>query len=519
MRILFKLKEIFLFFLILSIGIILRVYRLCSVSFWFDESLPLVMTGEGIKKALFSFKFYCPIIWDTFIHYYSNIIKDNALLLRLPPIIFGAFSILLLYRLGELIFDKKTALFSAFLLAISPFHVYYSREIRMYSLISLLSLISVYCLFMAIKENRNVHWCGYSIANIANIYIHPMMSLFFLAEFIFYIFYIKKYYHHLRKWIKVNIIIFILLIPWIISILSGFNLVIKRDNWFFELTLAWIPRIILASIFYTFKNFTIGYNAVRQVYLWAILLFFMLFLYGIFKKNKEKEGMALVLLCLLVPIFSAYFISRLSNCYLDRYFISSSLFYYLIIGKGLSEVNKKYSLFALGIIIILLSSAIRNYYINYLPGPVVREHVGIESRKEYAQAASYVARNFYEGDIIFHTCRNTIPSFNYYFSRYYKSKIPIAKNLILQWSKDNKELISFQYNTDNHQFIDWTNNISLDKKNRVWLIFSEWQFGSTLQESNSAESRVLKWMDQHYALENSKTFCGIIVYLYKNLVS
>lgn len=512
MKNLLRVRKNYLFWIILSVGAGFRLYHLESANFWFDESLPLVMTKEGIKKALFSAKFYCPVIYDAFVNYYGGIVKDNALLLRLPSILFGVISIGVIYCLGKLLFNKRAGLFSAFILAVSPFHIYYSREIRMYSLIALLSLTAVYFLVRAMRENKDIHWLCYSISNIIGIYVHPMVILFFIAEAMFFIFYIKKYNRLINRWLKFHFFIFILLIPWIISMLSGFNLVIKRDDWFFELTFSWIPQITWANVFYTFKNFSIGYNAVKQIYFFAVLLFFALFLWGVFKKDKEGEGRVLALVCLFAPILFAYVISKFRACYLDRYFITSSLFYYLIIGKGLSSLNKKYALLILGGIIFLSLFALKNYYANYLPG-AFKEHIGVQAKKDHESTACYVALNFQKGDIIFHTCRNTIPSFEYYFSKAYKDSFSIRKNLILLFSKEDNNLTPFEYNTVLHKFIDQSERIDLENKERIWLIFSGWDFESAKQPY-SPESRIVQWMNERYIGKGSKEFSGITVYLY-----
>ncbi|MDO8602531.1 MAG: glycosyltransferase family 39 protein [Candidatus Omnitrophota bacterium] len=470
------------------------------------------MAKEGIRKALFSAKFYCPIIHDTFVNYYGSIIKDNALLLRLPSVLFGVISIGMVYCLGELLFNKKAGLFSAFILAISPFHIYYSREIRMYSLIALLSLISVYFLVKAMRENKDIYWFCYSISNIIGIYVHPIVILFFIAEVMFFIFHIKKYNSLINKWLKFHFFIFILLTPWIISMLSGLDLVIKKDDWFFESTISWIPQVTWASVFYTFKNFSIGYNAVEQIYFFAVLLFFALFLWEVFKKDKESEGKILVLMCLFVPILFAYSISKFRACYLDRYFIPSSLFYYLIIGKGLSGLNKKFALLILSGIIFLSLCALKNYYANYLPG-AFEKHIGVCMKKDQEGAANYVAKNFQKGDIIFHACLNTVPSFEYYFSKAGKSDFSIRKNLLLKFSKKDNNLMPFEYNSALHKFIDQSECIDLENKERIWLIFSGWDFEEAKQPY-SPESKMIRWMNEHYAEKDNKEFSGIIVYLY-----
>mgnify|MGYP001583965587 FL=1 len=166
-----KKAYVYLLISILSIGIGLRLYKLGNGSLWFDESLPLISTGDALK-ILLSGKFYYPIAYASLVHYYWTIVGNSEFMLRLSSAIFGAASIIALYFLAKLLFNKKAGLFSAFILSISPFHIYYSQELRMYSLISLLSLVSAYCLIKSIRVNKNIYWSGYALFNIINIYVH-----------------------------------------------------------------------------------------------------------------------------------------------------------------------------------------------------------------------------------------------------------------------------------------------------------------------------------------------------------
>ena len=507
-----KKAYVYLLISILSIGIGLRLYKLGNGSLWFDESLPLISTGDALK-ILLSGKFYYPIAYASLVHYYWTIVGNSEFMLRLSSAIFGAASIIALYFLAKLLFNKKAGLFSAFILSISPFHIYYSQELRMYSLISLLSLVSAYCLIKSIRVNKNIYWSGYALFNIINIYVHPMAIFILISEMLFFLLYIGKYRHLITRWAVSHLVISIFLIPWIVSMFSGLRLVIARDNWFFESTLSWIPTINAKNLFYTFKNFSAGYNAAKEIYLIAMALFFILFCIGIAKSSRRKEGLALSLLCLFIPIFSAALISKFRPCYLDRYFIPSSLFYCLIIGNGLSELKKRYAFTAVACIAFLSICALKNFYADYLPGTFI-EHIGVQAKNDDRGAAKYVAENFKKEDAIFHTCRNTVPSFMYYFDRLHKGGGKPKKNMVLKFHEDSDKLSTSEYATDElHRFIDKQEEVNLNQQDRIWIIYSGWDFNIAMQPE-SPESKVIRWMDKRYIIKDSQFFSGIKLYLY-----
>jgi uncharacterized membrane protein len=78
--------------------------------------------------------------------------------LRLPSALVGLLSIYLLYRLGSALFDRLTGLAAALLLAVSPFHVWYSQEARMYALVGLLCLGAGLFAWRALRGNRFLDW-------------------------------------------------------------------------------------------------------------------------------------------------------------------------------------------------------------------------------------------------------------------------------------------------------------------------------------------------------------------------
>jgi len=69
-------------------------------------------------------------------------IGQSEWFLRLPSVFFGVATIYFTYVLGKKLFNEKTALLAAGFLSIAPFHVYFSQEFRMYSLLTLLCLLS-----------------------------------------------------------------------------------------------------------------------------------------------------------------------------------------------------------------------------------------------------------------------------------------------------------------------------------------------------------------------------------------
>ncbi len=267
----------------------------------------------------------------------------------------------------------------------------------------------------------------------------------------------------------------------------------------------------LKNLFFTFTNFNAGYSAATPVYLCTTILFSLLFIFAIFR-SKKRNAMALALLCLFIPIGTMYLVSKFRPIYVYRHVLPSSLFYYLIVAYGLSNIKKKnVMLIIIFLISVLLFFALKNYYANLLPYSYT-QHIGVEKKKEHRQAAHYIMQNFKEGDIVTHTCYNTIPSVEYYFiidknfaEKYKKS----PERIILRIPENRNDLVTLRYSYYTGRPTESV-DIPLKSYQRIWLIFSTWEFTG----KNRPELDIVEWMDEHYTRKDIKEFDGITVYLY-----
>lgn len=80
--------------------------------------------------------------------------NTSEIFLRIPSVVFGVVSIYLIYIISRKIFDTKIALTSGFLLSISPFHIWISRDSTPYSLFCFISLATFYLTYIIICESK-----------------------------------------------------------------------------------------------------------------------------------------------------------------------------------------------------------------------------------------------------------------------------------------------------------------------------------------------------------------------------
>ncbi len=517
-------KERLYLFLILLIGVSLRIYNLGSNALWFDEICSIFaseafmhsISTRGLFPAL-SFNFVLSPAFCLVVKLWRSL-GDTEFILRLLPVIFGTFSIIVIYKLGKRLFNTKVGLFSAFILSISPFHVYHSQELRMYSLIGLSSLLSVYYLIKALQERKSSYWAAYIIFNIISLYAHHMTIFILFSEVFFFLIYHKRYRDLTKKWLISHALILIFLIPWILNIFLGTRFNFETANFYLHPLENWILPPSIKSFFWTFKSFSIGFNAGRITYILATASFLSLAIYGIVKSPKT-ENLFLVLCLLFLPLLIPFVISQFKYCYVIRYFIPSSFFYYILVAAGLNKIKQRYSILIIIFILALTGGALKNYYANYLPGSNIQFMAAIP-KMDIEGAVKYIKDNFQEGDVIGHTHKLTLASFEYYLNFKIKPNYTDYLN-----SKRNKQLLlsshgeGYFLRADEYtagflnEDLKETDIKLLEKYKRIWLVFNQWEW--PILSDAAYKLNVVGWMEKHYHRINLKEFHGISIYSYE----
>lgn len=505
-----KKTAIFSLIFILLISLFLRIYNLNKHDFWYDEATSLITAKNIAPQTLMDYgKIFTEPPLFCFLLKLWIILSKNESLFRLFPLIFGLLSVVPIYFVGKALFNKKVGLISAFLLTISPFHIYYSQELKGYTLITFLSLLSVYFLIRILKENKLWSWMWFIVFTVLCLYTHNMSLLLLLAENVYFLSFYKRHKKISLKWLISQSTILILYVPWLVTII--YQIVkIKIPFTFF-----WVPKPSLQIIIHTFNIFNLGYNATGRLYTYGSLVFFPLFLWGFYKGIKEKINIYLLLCWLFIPLIAAILISMMlkhGSIYLYRTFIYISPAYYIVIANGLNNIkNYKFSSLTFSLIIILSIVALKNYYQNVLPLPVIPYHPSIFIKKDYSSASDYIKKEFQKGDIVAHTSRSTVAPFMYYHNNELKEKWAVSPDNLDYLH--NKEIFSHQPSLSKLSLLEPFLGASIQKLSqdyqRIWLVFSGWEL------NDREEPEIKDWLDKNFQILKEKEFKGINIYLYK----
>src|SRR3989344_8667485 len=152
--------------LILLVGLILRLINL-NQSLWLDEAINAVFVRSlDLKSLIFNYSLsdFHPPLYHILMKGWVVLFGSSEIALRMPSVILGVASIYVIYKIAKKLFDEKTALISATLLATAPLHIYYSQEARMYMLASFFTIVSVYFFISVFVEDKLRNWAGFIIS-------------------------------------------------------------------------------------------------------------------------------------------------------------------------------------------------------------------------------------------------------------------------------------------------------------------------------------------------------------------
>ena len=208
---------------IVILGSVLRIYGLTKQSLWVDEAFSILTAEKGFRGIIFDLKDHSvhPPLHYFMLYGWMKLFGAGEQSIRAFPCIFGILIIPAIYYIGSSLFGRRVGLISAFIASISQFHVKYSQEVRMYSVLILLGLLSTYFLYKAATTDTKRSWTLYTLCTILTIYTHNYGIFITISGFIFLLIYATTQDTAWRRLLIVESIIGILYLPWLLLFIMG----------------------------------------------------------------------------------------------------------------------------------------------------------------------------------------------------------------------------------------------------------------------------------------------------------
>ncbi len=346
---------------ILVLALALRLFHLGTESLWLDEGVSVRIArlplADLIRAASSDVH---PPLYYLLLHFWIRVFGDSEFLVRLPSVVFGWLSVLLVHRVGRKLFDGRVALAAALLVALSPFAIHYSQEARAYALLGLLALASFDAYVDGLGGWARGSWVRYLAASALLVYTHSFGWFVIIAQNLHLTLDLLGSRGHagarMRAWVPLQLALVALFAPWAGALGHQVSSVERAF---------WVPVPTLISLVKTAWEY--AGSGVLLVMLAALAGLALLASWapargvGGLDPTMRRSRALLVVAWLAVPVLFPFAISRLGvPIYVTRTTIASSFALYLLAADGILRLRLR-SL-ALLAVTGLLVPALLDYY-------------------------------------------------------------------------------------------------------------------------------------------------------------
>jgi Dolichyl-phosphate-mannose-protein mannosyltransferase len=474
---------------VFAVALLLRLYRLGAHDLWYDEVFSVLYaefrSGGG------------PTLFWKILSFWIKIFGISEFSLRFLPMLFSFFTTIAVFLLGKELFNRKTALFSTWLIAVSPFHLWYAQEARHYSMSVFLGTLSSYILFLTLRQNSLKKWAAFvllSLAGVCTNYFH----LFLLAAQFLYGLYISQFRR--RK-------VFLLFLP-VAAVLSLF----PPQDFLRLLSMYsrrgfWIPPPDWQRMYIVLQNYMLGYNGTALLYALSSCVAFASLIHLFFIAQKKKDMHRSISFCVflfMIPIVSIFLFSKLFfSIFLTRGMLLFSPYFYLLIAYGVMEWRKEVRAVVVAILIGILSCGVYLYFKDHLYPPF-EYHIGVFLKKPVRPVVDYLNERAGEKDLVAATSKQIMPGITFYSKEKFQPyllKSPLVREV--------SGMPGFRLTQNQELTVD---EISKHDFKRLWLISANWGRDAKF-DPNAVLVR--KWLNDHLRPISRREMDGLKIFGYE----
>lgn len=385
-----------IFFLLL--GFVMKGLFLGSNSLGGDEPFSVYHSQQSLSNLFVIFKKENnPPLHFLLLHYWINYFGISEISVRIPSLIFSAFTVLFIYHIGLRFFNLRVAVIASIIFTFSTYQVLYAHEARAYALMGFLTSVSMfYYLEIIHSKTRNIwqlFW--FFLANALLIYTHFFGFFILFIQFFFILLQPKllnQFYRFLVLFVLVMLIVYS---PYLWLILNRFSSAAGGT---------WVtPPSGINALYEMLRAFS---NApVTAVFTLAAMAVGFVLLILKRKQNPNRTATRLIFCWFYIPFLFMFFISFRIPMFLDRYLMFVSIGFPLIIAVSTDFIiqNPKFRILVPTFICLLFIVTVKPNKTNKRE---VRETVQLVRQLENKETLVLVAPVHFSLNFIYYYDRN-----------------------------------------------------------------------------------------------------------------
>ena len=306
---------------ILLLALFLRMINL-DQSLWLDEAAQALESARPLNQQYLIYADFHPPLYHYLLHFWMTMGRAEWVM-RMSSVLPGVLTVFLTYLIGSKLVNKQIGRLAALLLAIAPYHIYYSQELRMYSLSTFWAAMLIYA-FISRK------WWLHTVALIGGLYTIYLFPFVVLAELVYLMLvgrgdpsgrsYGEQFNTFVKQWVFSCIIAGLSLTPWLPHFIKqfqgGVDLPSIWPEWknissvsawkAFPLTYA---KFMLGRITFSPKLLYAGLIAIGSIFFLPSIFVNFIDIGRSKLRLKLKTDILVVVLWLVIPIIIAWLLS------------------------------------------------------------------------------------------------------------------------------------------------------------------------------------------------------------------
>jgi 4-amino-4-deoxy-L-arabinose transferase-like glycosyltransferase len=507
-----------------TLALVLRLTNLGGRPFWYDEAFAVLYAEKPLATMLYGTVTRVegaaadvhPLFFYSTLHAWMLAVGQSPIAVRALSVLGGTATVVMAYLLARRLFDQRVALASACIVAVAPFHVYYSQEARMYAILGFAAMTMTYLFVRAWADGGWGSWFAFGVFGALTLYAHNL-GFMFLAGLDLWVLWAwlrpgAARWRNFRPFVLSHLLIIGLFTPWAAVVPSQFGK-IQQAYWVEQPGIIKLIQTVLIFHFAYDNQSLPGWLLPPALFMSVLLLSIISFELIRQRKNSDSrrsdpyhlllsEGYSLLISLTVGPVLLTFLVSQIQPVYVVRALLPSALMYYGLVAsvlvRGPMPKPIRWGLLLPSVLIVAASLA---HHYSYAQFP----------RPPFKEVARYLRTHYQPADVIIHSNKlSFLPTY------YYDRSLPQA--FIADEPGSPSDTLAYPTQQALGLFASADIATATLGHERVWFVI----FRRAIDEYRAADypdhpQRV--WLEQHYTLVSVTSFNDLDVYEYQSGLS
>jgi mannosyltransferase len=473
--------------LVLAAG--LRIFQLDGQSMWFDEAARLLVAQGSVQSIVRETGGdTLPPLYHLVMHFWGQLGWQDFYV-RMPSALAGVALVAVAAALGRAMFDNRTGLAAAAIVALMPYQVFHSQQANLYAWLALLAGLQILFFWRAMASGGRAWLAAFMASAAAGIYVHYFAALVTLVLHVWLLLVDRtmqggRYRRRWKNLLPADGFLIILCLPVAGYFLRGASQV-GGNFWLMRPNLAApLATLHLFTVSYSLSGLWAGLAFVLTLSLLAVVLLELAYAYR--RRPEQRPALSLLFLLAFLPIVLVFLISQLRPIYLERTLIICAPAYALLMGRALARTRRRSPTpYLAGVLLALMVFSLYGYYF-----------LDRYSKPDYRAAAAYVSQRMESDEALIHSGNGAYLPFLFYLGP--------DRHFILAGDPAPHHPARL-YETAGGRAVDWPDLAGWPS---IWLVVA-------FDHSVDYQEAVVREFDQKYRLLDSAVVDGIVLRRYQ----